>query len=102
MVTIGVDRLFASVIVSGAIPYQMLPTITFIMAWLMGTAMGVRFSTIMLPFFIIICFLLSSTAFTHFIFFRFRVFSTSILSSFNELTKRSHRGVLWQSFSHWS
>jgi len=40
MVTIGVDRLFASVIVSGAIPYQMLPTITFIMAWLMGTAMG--------------------------------------------------------------
>ena len=43
MVTIGVDRLFASVIVSGAIPYQMLPTITFIMAWLMGTAMGVRF-----------------------------------------------------------
>ena len=101
MVTIGVDRLFASVIVSGAIPYQMLPTITFIMAWLMGTAMGVRFKP-SCSFFHHHLLIAVFTAFTHFIFFRFRVFSTSILSSFNELTKRSHRGVLWQSFSHWS
>ena len=42
METIGVDRLFASIIVSGAIPFQFLPMLTFIIAMLMAMATGVR------------------------------------------------------------
>lgn len=42
METIGVDRLFASIIVSGVIPFQFLPMLTFIIAMLMAMATGVR------------------------------------------------------------
>jgi len=50
MVAIGVDRLFASVIVSGAIPYQLLPTITFIIAWLMAIATGTSWGVMAILF----------------------------------------------------
>ena len=93
MVTIGVDRLFASVIVSGAIPYQMLPTITFIMAWLMGTAMGVRFQP-SCSFFHHHLLIAVFTAFTHFIFFRFRVLNINLIIIQRTNETKSSWGVM--------
>jgi Na+/H+ antiporter NhaC len=54
MQAIGVDRLFAGVIVSGAIPFQLLPMLTFLIALLMalatGTSWGVRIILIIINF----------------------------------------------------
>ena len=45
MTTVGVDRLFSQWITGGSIPYQMLPTLTFVVAFLMGVATGTSWGT---------------------------------------------------------
>merc|ERR1719313_545005 len=50
MVAIGTDRLFAAWIVGGAIPYQLLPMLTFIIAMLMALATGTSWGTMTILF----------------------------------------------------
>lgn len=50
MEAIGTDRLFAAWIVSGAIPYQLLPMLTFIIAMLMALATGTSWGTMTILF----------------------------------------------------
>ena len=45
MVSVGVDRLFASWITGGAIPYQIMPTLTFVIALLMALSTGTSWTT---------------------------------------------------------
>lgn len=50
MTTIGVDRLFTAMITGGGIPYQILPTLTFFVAFLMGLATGTSWGTMAILF----------------------------------------------------
>jgi len=45
MTTIGVDRLFSQAITGGSIDYQIIPTLTFVIAFLMGLATGTSWGT---------------------------------------------------------
>jgi len=50
MESIGVDRLFATWIVGGSIPYQVLPMLTFLIALLMAIATGTSWGTMAILF----------------------------------------------------